>query len=105
MSLLEQHLHPPERDPENPLASDWLVFFLRWLWLGSVFVIALFSPIGAQSRFYVFVVVGVGAILNLAQAGALYVQWYPDWMRIAGVAADTLVSILLLALTGGWESP
>jgi signal transduction histidine kinase len=105
MSILEQHLRPPERDPENPLASDWLVFFLRWLWLGSVFVIAWFSPIGAQSRSYVFAVVGVGAILNLAQAGALYVQWYPDWMRIAGVAADTLVAILLLAPTGGWKSP
>jgi signal transduction histidine kinase len=105
MSALEQHLHPPDLDPESPLASDWLIFLLRWLWLGSALVLAWLNPADSQRFSSVVVVVAVGAILNLVQAGALYVKWYPDWLRIAGVAADTLVAILLLALTGGWTSP
>jgi hypothetical protein len=105
MSVLEQHLHPPDRDPENLLASDWLIFLLRWLWLGSALVLVWLNPAQSEGFSSVVVVVAVGAILNLVQAGALFVQWYPDWMRIAGVAADTLVAILLVALTGGWMSP
>ncbi len=106
MSVLEQHLSSPDdRDPENPLTSDWLIFYLRWLWLASVLVFAWLNPTELGSFPYVLAVVIAGAILNLVQAGALYVQWYPDWMRIAGAAGDTVVAILFLMLTGGWQSP
>ncbi len=106
MSVLEQHRRPPDdRDPENPLASDWLIFYLRWLWLASVLVFAWLNPIKVGGFSYVVAVIVAGAILNLVQAGVLYVQWYPGWMRVAGIAGDTIVAILFLSLSGGWQSP
>jgi signal transduction histidine kinase len=101
----EHHQHPPERMPEDSLASDWLISYLRWLWLASILLFAWLSPTESQSFSLALAAVGLGAILNLVQTGALYVRWYPDWMRIAGIAGDTLVAILIIAFTGRWQSP
>jgi signal transduction histidine kinase len=103
--FFDQHQGSADHEPDSSGAADWLVFYLRWLWLASMILLAWLNPIRSQNFSYVLLVVAVAAILNVVQGGALYARWYPDWMRIAGIAVDTLVSILLLALTGGWNSP
>lgn len=106
MSTLGEQDHFQSRWPNDSLSLAWLVSHLRWLWLASLFVLTWLRPDKeAQNFSLVLVVIGVGAIFNLIQAGALYVRWYPDWMRTAGIIGDTIVSILLLAFTGRWSSP
>lgn len=106
MSVYSEPDQASDQGPENPLALDWLVSHLRWPWLGLAFLIAWLGP-GSDPRYlpYMLVAIGAGAVLNLVQAVALFARWYPDWLRIGGIAFDTLVSITLLALTGGWKSP
>jgi signal transduction histidine kinase len=106
MSVFGEQDHPHDQRPENTLSSDWLISHLRWLWLISLFVLTWLNPAkDSQNSSLALVVVSVGAIFNLVQAGALYVRWYPEWMRTAGVVVDTVVSILFLGFTGGWRSP
>jgi signal transduction histidine kinase len=106
MSLSTDHHRPPDSGSDNPLASDWLISHLRWLWLATALLVAWFDPAKDPNKFlYALMAVGVGAALNLLQVGALFVRWYPNWARIAGIVFDTLLSILLLAMTGGWKSP
>jgi signal transduction histidine kinase len=95
-----------DQGPENPLALDWLVSHLRWPWLVLAFLIAWLGP-GNDPRYfpYMMAAIGVGVLLNLVHISALLARWYPDWMRIGGIAFDTLGSITLLALAGGWKSP
>jgi signal transduction histidine kinase len=99
--------HPPsDSGPDESLSSDWLVSNLRWLWFGTALLAVWLNPAKDPHTFLqVSIVVGVGAVLNLIQAGALYLRSYPGWMPATGIAFDTLVSILLLAMTGGWRSP
>jgi signal transduction histidine kinase len=101
----EQHL-PGDGQPDDPLASDRLISYLRWLWLASVFLVAWLEPTkGSQYVVYVRALVAVGALLNLIQVVALFLRWYPGWMPMAAITFDTLLSILLLAATDRWQSP
>ena len=85
---------------------DWLISHLRWPWLVAALLIAWLNPDkGAQPMLYVYLVVGAGALLNLIQVGALFLWWYPNWMAFVGVAFDTIIAILLVLATGGWQSP
>lgn len=97
---------PSDSRPDESLSSDWLISNLRWLWLGTALLVVWLNPTkDPRSFLHVSIVVGVGALLNLIQVGALYLRWYPGWMPALGIAFDTLASILLLAMTGGWRSP
>jgi signal transduction histidine kinase len=97
---------PSNSRPDESLSSDWLISNLRWLWLGTALLVVWLNPTkDPRSFLHVSIVVGVGALLNLIQVSALYLRWYPGWMPALGIAFDTLASILLLAMTGGWRSP
>jgi signal transduction histidine kinase len=119
MSITDQQHRPLAGGSENPLATDWLITHLRWLWLLTLLPAALLavrlarpdSPDPTTQIYidrdfiYVAIVIGVGAVINLIQVGALYTGWFPGWMTVLGIGFDTLISISLLALTGGWQSP
>ena len=109
MSVLEQHLHPPDRDPENLLASDWLIFLLRWLWLGSALVLVWLNPAQSEGFSSVVVVVAVGAILtqNTNWRGAeravarLREADLLSPRKMAGLPPERLASLIR---TPGWAS-
>lgn len=103
--MLSEDHRPLNPESENPLPLDWVVSHLRWLWLATALLFAWFNPAGNSASFPLLVVIGAGTVSNLIQVGALYVHWYPAWVRVVGVGFDTLVAIFLLVLTGGWQSP
>lgn len=104
--MYDQKYRPSDSAPDSSLSADWLISHLRWLWLVTAFLVAWLNPNKATLSFLqLFSVIGIGAVLNLIQVAALFVQRYPDWMPILGIAFDTLLSILLLGMTGGWQSP
>jgi signal transduction histidine kinase len=93
-------------DLYEQLDPDWLISHLRWLWLLSVFLFAWLKPVGQPaSPTVLLVLIGAGVVHNLFQVAALYARWYPAWLRILGIGLDTLLAILLMAITGGWKSP
>jgi signal transduction histidine kinase len=95
-----------KRQGTPPDSLNWLICHLRWAWLGAALLIAWLNPNkGSQNLLYVYILIGAAAILNLAQVGALLTRWYPDWMALMGVIFDTVGAILLLIVTGGWNSP
>ncbi len=88
------------------LSFDWILSLLRWPWLAAALLIVWLNPEPLpQTLPYVYFVIGIGAMLNLAQMAALYLQWHPKWMRLLGIALDTGIVIALLVITGGWRSP
>jgi signal transduction histidine kinase len=87
------------------LSLDWIISYLRWVWLASIFLVAWLYPDKSQSLVPIYILVGAGAALNLIQVIALYLRLYPGAMAVVGVITDTLLAILLLVVTGGWRSP
>jgi signal transduction histidine kinase len=87
------------------LSLDWIISHLRWVWLVSIFLVAWLYPDKSQSLLPIYVLIGAGAALNLIQVIALYMHLYPGAMAVVGVITDTLLAVLLLAVTGGWRSP
>ena len=93
-------------DFDDLLSPDWVVTHLRWAWLASLLLLAWLDPsLSSGTLRGILGLLAIGAVLNLVQVGALFMQWYPRWILIGGVSLDTLLSIVLLALTGGWQSP
>lgn len=85
---------------------DWLISHLRWPLLITVLLIAwLKADPNVIQLPYVYALVGAGAVLNLIQVGLLIMDWYPPYLVITGIVLDTTGAVLLLAVTGGWESP
>jgi signal transduction histidine kinase len=106
MSMVNERHQPSDHELENSLALDWLISHLRWLWLISALLFAWLNPAqNLQLPSHVLLTVVLGLVVNLIQVGALYSRHYPAWMPAVGVGFDTLVAIVLLALTGGWQSP
>jgi len=88
------------------LSFDWILSLLRWPWLAAALLIVWLNPeLLPQTLPYVYVVIGIRAMLNLAQMAALYLRWHPKWVRHLGIALDTCIVIALLVITGGWRSP
>jgi signal transduction histidine kinase len=88
------------------LSFDWTLSLLRWPWLAVALLIVWLNPEPLpQTLPYVYFVIGIGAMLNLAHMIALYLQWHPKWVRLLGIALDTGIVIALLVMTGGWRSP
>jgi signal transduction histidine kinase len=94
-----------ERISRPHLSLDWIISYLRWVWLASIFLVAWLQPDKPQSLLPIYILIGAGAALNLIQVIALYMRLYPGAMAVVGVITDTLLAVLLLATTGGWRSP
>jgi signal transduction histidine kinase len=94
-----------ERISRPRLSLDWIISYLRWVWLASIFLVAWLQPDKPQSLLPIYILIGAGAALNLIQVIALYMRLYPGAMAVVGVITDTLLAVLLLATTGGWRSP
>jgi signal transduction histidine kinase len=93
-----------ERINRPRLTLDWIISYLRWAWLASIFLVAWLHPDKSQSLLPIYILVGAGAALNSIQVIALYMHLYPGAMAVVGVITDTLLAVFLLALTGGWQS-
>ena len=90
----------------DDLSFDWILSLLRWPWLAAAFLIVWLNPEPlSQTLPDVYLVIGIGAMLNLVQMAALYLRWYPKWVRHLGIALDTGIVVALLVITGGWRSP
>ena len=94
-----------ERTGSPRLTVDWIISHLRWVWLASIFLAAWLNPDKSQPLPPIYILLGAGAILNLIQVIAFYMQLYPGAMAVVGIIFDTVLAVLLLATTGGWESP
>ncbi len=104
--MLTKSLPPPANGLDDRLSLDWLVSHLRWLWLASAFLFAWLNPtVESRPSSFLLAAIGAGIVMNLIQASALYLHWYPAWLRIVGIGLDTLLAVVLLATTGGWSSP
>jgi len=101
---MNQHPGNPPQTEDASKATDWLVSFLRWPWLIIALLIIWLEPRPAPLLSpYAYYVVAGGALLSFIHLGLLQLGRYPNWLRVAGTVADTLVAVLLLIFSGGWQ--
>lgn len=84
----------------DPLALDWLVSNLRWLWLFLValFIIAESLLNNTRPATPLLILVGAGVLLNGIYAGLLWAKAFPKQIAVLSIALDTIFSIALLVM-------
>ena len=86
----------------NPLALDWLVCNLRWLWLvlAATFVVARNYLASAPTPYFLqlLAVILVGFILNAIYTGLLWSNYFPKWLAGVSVMIDVGIAIAMLVM-------
>lgn len=101
---MNQHSGSLPQTEDSSRATDWLVSLLRWPWLIIALLIIWLEPRPAPLLSpYAYYVVAGGVLLSVLHVCLLYLQRYPHWFRVVGTVADTVIAVLLLILSGGWQ--
>ena len=89
---------------EDPLAVDWVVWGMRWVWLVSLLLFTFFNPI-REDLSLAFLLLGGAAAYNLVLVLLLYFKLFPPVLSFLTSLFDALFLVAFLYASGGGTGP
>jgi len=89
---------------EDPLAVDWVVWGMRWVWLASLLLFTFFNPI-REDPSLAFLLLGGAAAYNLILVLLLYFRLFAPVLSFLTSLVDALFLVAFLFASDGGTGP